>query len=121
MTRGRLFVAKTMRPDITKRISDRVYHDEGCPPSDQDAQQLSAYPGTSLKGCSKDGSDGKEGKDGKEGSDGKESCDLREFTVELDQLDRIGIVNLSERFRPQNLEAGPGPVIAISARTSGGG
>jgi hypothetical protein len=113
MTRGRLFIAKTMRPDITKSISDRIYHGETYPPSDED-EQVSAYPGVSLKGCSKDG------KDGKDGSDGKESCDEIKL-FQLDELAEFDAVNLSELFKPQNLDLGPGPVITISTRALSAG
>jgi len=107
MTRGRLFVAKTMRPDITRSISDRIYHGESCFPPDADDQELSAYPGSSLKGCSKDGKDGKDGSDGKESSDG-----VSRFP--FDELPAFDAVDLSEIFKPQNLDLGPGPVITIS-------
>jgi hypothetical protein len=106
MTRQRLFVGKSARPDITKPISDRIYYGEYML-SPGSGEEKSAYPGLSLKGCSKDGSDGKEGSDGQE--------NIRD-TFELDEpdLESVQFVNLSEQFRPQLVGANPGPAIRIS-------
>jgi hypothetical protein len=107
MNRRRLFISKAMRPDITKPVSDRIYYDD-CLSAPGNADEQSMYPGVSLKGCSKDGSDGKEG------SDGVESFLPTDAFILVEDLSSTRFVNLGERFRPQLQGANPGAAIKIA-------
>ena len=102
MSPARLFIRKTMRPEITKRTSDRIYY--GQPEAVDAGEEISPYPGLSLKGCSKDGSDGKEG------SDGQENCGLQEYLYSFDDLATTRIVDLDARFKPRISVASPARV-----------